>query len=73
MTENSNKIFNTAVGFSLVGILILTILIFQQLSTANDLNKVNLTYKIYDDMTKTIYHFMMRHTHLNKKTFLIRN
>jgi len=51
MTENSNKIFNTAVGFSLVGILILTILIFQQLSTANDLNKVNLTYKIYDDMT----------------------
>jgi hypothetical protein len=51
MPENSNKIFNTAVGFSLVGILIITILIFQQLSTANDLNKVNLTYKIYSDMT----------------------
>lgn len=50
MNESTAKTFALTLSFTLLGILILLIGIYYQISKINDANKVNLTYKIYTDV-----------------------
>jgi len=52
MNENSNKVFTTAISFTLLGILVMLIGIYYEISKINDAKKVDYTYKIYNEMTQ---------------------
>jgi hypothetical protein len=50
--KEDNKIFKTTLSFSLIGIMFVLIAIFFQLNQMNSASKINLTYKIYNDMAE---------------------